>query len=118
MSGLSTDETLRLDQRLSALSRWENEGGATTLPAEDHELLGDSPPLTATEILQLRVRVIALENLVLALLAESKDETHALVQELASCISPRPGFTAHPMTLRAAAQMLMLRERAERFRRR
>ena len=58
--------------------------------------------------------MIALENLIIALLAKSPDEH--LVREIALYILPRAGFTAHPMTIRAAEQMLSLRERSDRFR--
>ena len=35
---------------------------------------------------------------------------------MAAYISPRPGFTDHPLTIRAATQMIDLVERADRFR--
>ena len=53
-------------QRLAALSRWENEGGALEHGNPISPLDFDGPPLTNTELVQLRVRVIALENLVMA----------------------------------------------------
>ena len=62
----------RTMQRYRALSRWENEGGAGAHGREEACGAGnasDMPPLTNTELVQLRVRVIALENLVIALLA-------------------------------------------------
>lgn len=95
-------------QRQTALSRWDNEGGA-----QPEQL--DTPNLTDTELVQLRVRVIALENLVIALLAEGSDRTQAVVREMAAYISPRLGFTHHPLTLQAAAHMLQLVERAANF---
>lgn len=37
-------------------------------------------------------------------------------REMAAYISPRPGFTQHPLTVHAAAHMIDLVERADRFR--
>lgn len=71
----------------------------------------------AAELAQLRIRMIALENLVIALLAEQSDGQRDLARNMASYISPRPGFTRHRATLHAAAQMVHLVERAARFRR-
>lgn len=70
----------------------------------------------AAELAQLRIRMIALENLVIALLAEQSDGQRDLARDMASYISPRPGFTRHRATLHAAAQMVHLVERATRFR--
>ena len=75
----------------------------------------DVPPLTNTELVQLRVRVIALENLMISLLAEASDRQLELVREMASYISPRPGFTHHPLTTHAAAHMNNLVDRARHF---
>jgi hypothetical protein len=106
--------------RERALSRWENEGGAGIdggqnragySPAPD-----DPPPLSNAELAQLHIRVIALEGLVTALLAEATASQLELVREMAAYITPRPGFTDHPITIRAAAQMVDLVERAGRFR--
>ena len=59
--------------RLRALSRWDNEGGAIPRGIEGALILGDAqsevPQLTNAELVQLRIRVIALENVVIALLA-------------------------------------------------
>lgn len=77
--------------------------------------LGASPS-TQTELGQLRVRVIALENLVIALLAQAPERQLRLAREMAVHISPRPGFTRHRLTLHAADEMLSLVDRARRFR--
>lgn len=95
-------------QRRASLSRWDNEGGAQI----EHI---DVPDLTNAELVQLRVRVIALENLVIALLAEGSDRQQTIVREVASYISPRPGFTHHPLTLQAAKHMVQLVDRAVHF---
>lgn len=101
-----------LQQRLAALARWENEGGALEhgTPASPPNL--DGPPLTNTELVQLRVRVIALENLVMALLAEGTDARRHLAQEMVDYILPRPGHTPHRLTIHAANRMVQLVERA------
>lgn len=108
----------RLEQRHKALSRWENEGGAVRQlhEASDDEGLSEAPALTNTELVQLRVRVIALENVVISLLARTSPDHADLVREMAAYISPRPGFTHHAMTIRAADQMLGLLERSGHFR--
>lgn len=72
--------------------------------------------LTTAELVQLRIRVIALENLVITLLADTSDRQRARAREMATYISPRPGFTEHPLTIHAAAQMIHLVERADHFR--
>ena len=62
--------------RLKALSRWDNEGGAAPDGPQEHSLdvnLSEFPPLTDAELMQLRVRVIALENLIIMMLAEGSD---------------------------------------------
>lgn len=98
-------------QRQKALSRWENEGGLVlgAVPAE-------VPELSNAELVHLRVRVIALENVVIALLAESSTRQLDHVREMATYISPRPGFTEHPLTIHAAGHMIQLVERAGHFR--
>jgi hypothetical protein len=73
-----------------------------------------APLSTQTELAQLRVRVVALENLVIALLAQAPEPQ--LAREMAVHISPRPGFTRHRLTLHAADEMLSLVDRARRFR--
>ena len=70
----------------------------------------------ATECAQLRIRVVALENLVIALLAHAPEQQLLLAREMAIHISPRPGFTPHRLTLHAADEMRSLVERAGRFR--
>ena len=110
----------RAQVRPGALSSWENEGGAPAEPAQTGanaaETAIDIPQLSNAELVQLRVRVIALENLVIALLAKGSDEQLRLVSEMAAYISPRAGFTRHPLTTRAAAEMLRLVDRATHFR--
>jgi hypothetical protein len=120
MSDLKPESFASSQQYQMALSRWENEGGAgPSVPREGQssgEALFEAPELTNAELVQLRVRVIALENLVISLLAEAPDKQLELAREMASFISPRPGFTHHPLTIHAATQMINLVDRAFHFR--
>ena len=104
-----------------ALSRWDNEGGAgpcgpqmaDPTSAEDQIPV---PKMANAELVALHIRVIALENLVIALLAGASDRQLELARDMAPYIAPRPGFTDHPLTTHAAAHMIDLVERASRFR--
>jgi hypothetical protein len=105
-------------QLRKALLRWVNEGGADSdlVTAQAAPEQGRTQvDLTNAELVQLQVRVIALENLVTALLAGASCETTDLARALAAYISPRPGATPHHLTIRAAAQMVHLVERAKLF---
>ena len=111
----------RLQLRRKALSRWDNEGGASLQGPQEGAISGkpdlaDVPPLTNAELVQLRVRVIALENLVIALLADAGDRQITLAREMAAYISPMPSFTHHPLTIHAASHMIDLVERAGQLR--
>ena len=71
-------ESLASSQRYQmALSRWDNEGGAGPCGSRggqiSAEAQSEAPELTNAELVQLRVRVIALENLVISLLTEAPD---------------------------------------------
>jgi len=68
------------------------------------------------EFFALHTRVIALENLVIAILALASERQLEVAREMAAYISPRPGFTAHRLTTHAAAHMVDLVERSSRFR--
>ncbi len=107
-------------QRERALSRWDNEGGAGPRgPAKGPTPVQDQTPIPQAadaELVMLHIRVIALENLVISLLATASDRQLDLAREMAPYISPRPGFTHHPLTIHAAAHMIDLVERASRFR--
>ena len=97
------------------LSTWDDEGAQIS---PDAEAFSSPPELTNAELVHLRVRVIALENLVIALLTQGSDQQLTIAREMAAYISPRPGFTQHPLTIHAAAQMNDCVDRAERFRKR
>ncbi len=102
--------------RERALARWDNEGGAGPEGPQEVRLAPDAaagvPELGNAELVQLQVRMIALENLVIALLSRASPQQLELVREMAAYISPRPGFTPHRLTIHAAAQMVHLVERA------
>ncbi len=105
-------------QRLP-LSEWDNEGGAGRCgPKESTAGLPapEIPELTNTELVQLRIRVIALENLVTALLAGAPERQHDLARSMATQISPRAGMTTHPLTTQAASLMNELVDRAIHYR--
>ena len=120
MADVKPDSLDPSQQRQMALSRWDNEGGAGPCgPREGQisaEAQSETPELTNAELVQLRVRIIALENLVISLLAQAPDRQLDLVREMAAFISPRPGFTHHPLTIHAATQMINLVDRACHFR--
>ena len=120
MSDRKPDQPNLSQQRQTALSRWENEGGATSGSLQAGSVSGDAqaevPQLTNTELVQLRIRVIALENLVISLLAAAPDRQLDLAREMAAYIQPRPGSTPHPLTVHAAGHMVDLVERASRLR--
>ena len=111
--------TTTLDQRRAALSRWDNEGGAGPCGQQsafrsDSEGW-DTPDLSNADLVQLRIRVIALENVMIALLAQAPEAGIQTVRDMAASILPRAGHTQHPLTIHAATQMLHLVERAQHF---
>ena len=120
MSNQSSDPANIPTQLEGSLSRWNNEGGAgpcgpqvDPVSSEDPVLV---PKMSDAELGALHIRVIALENLVISLLAAASDRQLEQAREMARYISPRPGFTHHPLTTHAAAHMIDLVERACRFR--
>ena len=120
MSDRGSTDTHPSRRRLIALSRWDNEGGAVSESPPLASVSGkeewDAPELTNAELVQLRIRVIALENVMITLLAEASDRQLDLVREMAATISPRAGSTQHPLTIHAANQMNHLVDRAGHFR--
>lgn len=109
----ASSERERLRER--AFSRWDNEGGVGDGGREhpaSTEMSSETPPLTNAELVQLQIRVIALENLLTVLLAETSDRQLDLACEMATYSSPRLGFTAHRLTVHGAARMISVIERA------
>lgn len=64
----------------------------------------------------LTVRLIALENIIVTLLADAPEIQSERVREMAIFISPRPGSTPHRLTVEAARNMVALVERAAHYR--
>ena len=104
--------TMPMTSPMITTRRFEPEGNPSR---QDKQQPPEDTPLTNAELVQLRVRVIALENLVIALQAEAPDRQLTLARGMATYISPRAGFTPHPITLRAADEMLSLVDRADRY---
>ncbi len=106
-------------QRRKALARWDDEGGAERDGpqglAPERLTAGAGSPPTPSEWAEMRTRVIALENLVITLLATASADQRRLAREMADYITPRPGFTNHRLTSHAAHRMADLIGRAERF---
>lgn len=100
-------------QRERALSRWENEGGADEPLAR--ALRAAAPVMTNTELAHLHIRVIALENILLAVLSEGSERQIQVAHDMADMISPRQGATSHPLTIQAAKHMTDLIGRAKHF---
>jgi hypothetical protein len=111
---MSDPDPNRAKLRRMALSRWDNEGGA--LAPASHESLADAHQLSNAELIHLRIRMIALENMMIAVLAEGSDRQLEVAREMAAYIAPRPGFAQHPLTVQAADHMTDLVERAIHFR--
>lgn len=101
---------------LTDVTRLEGDGAShARRPAFSRMDEAPMPRIGDAELGALHIRVIALENLLVALLACSSDRQIALAREMASYITPRDGFTRHPLTVHAAAHVTDLIERASRF---
>ena len=115
-----SDPSVPSRRRQLALLRWGGEGGSGACWPQESATRDKKQSrklqLTNNELAQIRIRMIALENLVIALLAEAPDRQLDLVREMAAYISPRPGFTHHPLTIHASSHMTDLVERANQFR--
>lgn len=102
-----------------AIGRWENEGGSSnggsSAGLHQHPMQTVAGEIGDPEAANLRVRLIALENLIVALLAGAPEGQSTLVREMAEYISPRPGATPHRLTVEAARNMLALVERAAHY---
>ncbi len=111
MSDPKTELAERARLLAKAVSRWDNEGGAGEggrVHAPVGNVQTDVPPLTNAELVQLQIRVIALENLLAVLLSEASEHQLALARDMAAYISPRSGSTPHRLTIHAAARMISL----------
>lgn len=117
MTNTTDDATIASNQRQTSLSRWDGEGGAGVQGPQGGDVqLADQYDLSNAELVRMRVRIIALENLVIALLANSSEHQIDTARTMATHILPRPGSTQHPLTIQAADQMADLIGRAGHFR--
>ena len=100
-----------------ALARWESDGGAVIMRSHASAAArpNDRPAVDEAAFGQLRVRLIAVESVLISLMAGAPRRQRDLARQMAEFISPRSGHTAHPVTLRAAAEIVSLAERAERI---
>lgn len=106
----------RAENPRQAIRRWENEGGSLDgLPdlSQEATVAGE---IGNAEDGNIRIRLIALENMVVALLAGASGTQSKMVREMPKYISPREGMTAHRLTMEAARNMLAMIERAARYR--
>ena len=110
---LSDDDA---NEHIEALATWGGEGGAGVLgPQEGLSQLRPSMERSPDEdVVKLHGRIVALENLVFQLLADTTPARRRLARYMAADILRRPGRTRYPLTIHAAARMNSLVERAER----
>jgi hypothetical protein len=103
-----------------ALARWENEGGSLPKGSKLSKAWAKGeaplPKISEAELAALHVRVIALESLVISLLACAPEERLELARQMAPYISPRTGSAPHALTIHAADHILDLINRACRLR--
>ena len=81
-----------------------NENGSWDIPEPDH-----------AELVQMRIRLITLENIVLGLLSGASDEQIDQIRKRADMIEPRAEASRHPLTELAAGDMRKFLERAARM---
>ena len=81
-----------------------NENGSWDIPEPDH-----------ADLVQMRIRLITLENIVLGLLSGASDEQIDQIRKRADMIEPRPEASRHPLTELAAGDMRKFLERAARI---
>ena len=81
-----------------------NEDGSWDIPEPDH-----------AELVQMRIRLITLENIVLGLLSGASDEQIEQIRKRADLIEPRPDASRHPLTELTAGDMRKFLERAARM---
>ena len=96
-----------------AVKSWENEGGARG-DRDSHTyhatIIGEAGD---DEALNIRIRLIALENIVVALLASGTQDAPDLAREMAQHMSSRLEATPHRLTIAVASNMMAIVERAE-----
>lgn len=121
MDNNTSPEVLVANQRQRALARWENDGGATPCGPQAIEALPADGDATddardpQVELVAQRIRLIALENLVIALLAAGNAGQRRLAQGMAEN-TPLPGMPSHPLAMHVAAHIGDLIEHAAQMR--
>jgi len=68
-----------------------------------------------SELVQMRIRLITLENIVLGLLSDASEEQLKQIRRRANMIEPRADATRHPLTKLAAQDMRKFLDRALRM---
>lgn len=96
--------------RHDALSPWDRDACALSATAEGR--IEAWPILTNDDLVLLRVRVIALENILIAVLAEGSERQRQTARDMSDALSTQPGSARHPLTIRAAHHMVGLVHRA------
>jgi hypothetical protein len=102
--------------RTRALARWDNEGGALSHPVPVRAPHVDVVHhLSDQDLVCLRSRVIALENVVIAMLAGGSHDQRAVVHDMALFVQPLLDELQDRLTMHAAELMDHLGDRATRF---
>ena len=102
----------------SAIGRCENEGGPDHASPHSETASTVAGEIGDAEEGNIRVRLIALENIVVALLAGASQTQHEAIGDIVRYILPREGKTRHRLTIEAARNMVALVERADQFKKR
>ncbi len=120
MTDKFSETTYSSPQRQTALARWDNEGGAgPDGPHQQGEAGGacwDKTTPTDVELAHLRIRVMALENLIVTLLANAADGQRDRARDMAINIDQSAASTRYPPTTTVATGMFDLIEQAEHLR--
>lgn len=118
VSVLRNDDSAHTASKRLAIARWETDGGAGHGGSQRDTVLSEEvpiPDLTNAELVQMRIRIIALENIVIALLSSATLAQRQAASDIMGLIVPQSGAHPHPLTLHAATQMERLLGRAEHF---
>ena len=102
----------------NAVGRWENEGGPELASPHSETRSTVAGEIGDAEEGNIRVRLIALENIVVALAAGASQTQHESIRDMTRYILPREGKTQHRLTIEAARNMVALVERADQFKKR
>ena len=116
-NNMKPDPMRSLSQPDTALLRSGNkEGARAQRPPSDYFMQPEIHQSMNTDLEHLRTRMIAMENLLITLLAQSSDRPREPDREMAIYTFPSPSFTQLPRPLGMAAQMVQLVARAGHFR--